>query len=182
VAKEYASNIVRGWHGTNSYGKALYKWNTYKAICARNGSYREQNWNESLAKPLEEILVVPWTRCFTGEDSAMAEIVSSFLQKCVNAFNYHGRLLLQAVRTLGPTAHGMFNQQIQASLQAIMLLNGQVHGEIALKQQELNRLTIPSIETSMKSVYQNIAQDSGTGIFARSKRRMEIHIDGAGST
>jgi hypothetical protein len=178
AAKEHARDIVAAWHGKTKYGKPMYQWNTYRAISRRSGVYKDQNWNKALAKPLEELLVVPWTRCFTGEDSAMAAIVSRFLQKCINAFNRHGQSLLQTAQTLGPAAHSMLDQQMQASVQAIMLLNGQIQSEIALKQQELNRMTSPNILISMQKVYDQNNEERGAGSFIRGKARMEAHIEG----
>ena len=108
----------------------------------------------------------------------MAAIVSSFLQNCIRAFNRHGQSLLQTAQTLGPTAHSMLDQQIQASVQAIMLLNGQIHSEITLKQRELNRMTTPFIKISMQSVYAKNDEERGAGSFVRGKARMEAHIEG----
>jgi len=177
AAEEDARDIVAGWHGKDKNDKDKYKWNTYRAIRRRNGFFKEHNWNQALTRPLEDRLVIPWTKCFTGENSTLATCLDVFLQICIKAFEDCGDLILETVQTLGSDSSSMLRQQLEASVQAITLLHGQALNEITLKQRELNRLTTPSIENSMLKVYKKITKEKGPGSFARSKDHMVKHIE-----
>ena len=172
AAEKQARDIVAGWHEEGHY-----QWNTYKAICRRNGSYKQHNWNRSLTRPLEDNLIVPWTRCFTGEHSALAIFLRNFSLQCCKILYNRGRQLLETMEALGSAARKRLEDQLQKSAEAIMDLEGHALDEITIKQRELNRLATPNIEACMVNVYTRIVKQSGKGSFKRSKELMAKHVE-----
>lgn len=182
AAEAKTRDIIADWHGKDKNGKDKYRWNTYRAICRRNGSYKEHNWNTLLTQPLEDNMILPWSKCFTGENSALAAILNTFSQRCLDAFSRYGRLVLLNVLALGSEPHEMLKNQLHLAGQAIMLFREQALNEITVKARELNRMITPSIESSMVKVYKGVVKESGRGSFGRSKELMVTHIESNNKT
>jgi len=177
AAEKEARDVVAEWHE-----KGRYQWNTYKAICRRNGSWGKHNWNKSLTKPLEDNLIVPWTRCFTGEHSALAIILRNFLLACCDVLYHRGDQLLKTVRALGSGPCNQLKKQLELSVEAIMLLEVHALDEITTKAREVNRLATPNIEACMVKVYKEIDKEKGKGSFKRCKNLMVDHVEASKKT
>lgn len=151
-------------------------WNTYKAICKRNGSFNspQHAWNERLAEPLIRNVAHAWEQCF---GTTIQEHLRQYGQACASTLRqFHEAFLTDAQAAkiwedqavLGEILNG-FHARLSYDAEAMI-------GDIQTRQRDINRDFVPAIRGRMIEAYGQCAVESGKGMFDRMKATIEGHV------
>ncbi|KAI3400969.1 hypothetical protein diail_1177 [Diaporthe ilicicola] len=172
------AKVVANWTGRESDGGLALRYNTYRAICRRNGSKTQsklsRDFNEDILEPYLKKIAAYWDQGFGHSIPATLDmLVPAFAQKLKG---FHIMMSSRLKQWCSPAALFNLNQQItsyEASMkQEVTGMKVKIQGE----QRQANRAFVPEIQKQMVEVYEKISTEEGEGCFMRMKEHMSKHV------
>lgn len=172
-ARPKSIEIVKAWNNDTT----SFPWSTYKAICRRNGAFRnpEQNWNKTLTEPLMQSIGKPWADFF---NQGLEEIVSDFVESCNRYLQTTITQLLYTAGRLGtnPTTLAVLRAQMKNHQKRLDQVKDTTLKMIRIRQREYNRTFVPAIERGMITVYREVADITGRGSLKKMHAKMLEYV------
>ncbi|KAE8314943.1 hypothetical protein BDV41DRAFT_563275 [Aspergillus transmontanensis] len=161
--------IVSRWNAPRREGGIAFQ--TYQAICRRQGIFKERDWNRELANPLLDKIVGGWTRTFCVKIPLQLDEVAVSLEGSLQDF--HNRAIALSDRS-APTDKNTETPEVMLSTYCKTLRYElkQVEASMRSEQRELNRIFPKTIETELHQAYQECAEQSGRYSLVRMKNIM----------
>jgi len=152
------------------------RWNTYKALCRRNGDFKDYELNAQLTQPIISRLSSNWERCFGRGWTA---IINELVLRCtsfVDVFHAHFKKHAEELHIPLDIMTLLDNQQsnFHASLKSIATT---ATAQLTIRQRAVNREFTPVIAAAMNPVYIMIVAEHGMGCFKRMKQHMLGHVE-----
>jgi len=152
------------------------RWNTYKAICRRDGDFKDYELNAQLTQPLISRLSSNWESCF---GKGWQTVIDEMVLQCtsyIDVFHAHFKEHAEELHVPLDIVTLLDNQQsnFHASLRGVATT---ATAQLVIKQREVNRGFIPVIDAAMKPVYSLIVDERGDGCFKRMKQHMLGHVE-----
>jgi len=172
-ARPESIEIVKAWNSDTT----SFPWSTYKAICRRNGAFknREQNWNKTLTEPLMQSIGKPWAEFF---NEGVAEIVEDFVESCNRSLQATITQLLFTAERLGtnPNTLAVLKAQLKNHQKRLDQVKDTTLKMIRIRQREYNRTFVPAIERGMIKVYREVADITGRGSLKKMHAKMLEYV------
>ncbi|KAF3022460.1 hypothetical protein E8E14_009658 [Neopestalotiopsis sp. 37M] len=144
-----------------------YAWNTYQAICVRNGVHYTRsagrvNLNEELAEPIKKLLANSWEAVFsTRIPNALAKFPA--MSQCSRD---HFQNIVKS--RIPKKDRGVLIASLMEHVRWEDIFKT-FQSRIATLQREANREFTPAVTSNMTWAYERCAKERGTGTYARMK-------------
>ncbi|KAL9124079.1 MAG: hypothetical protein Q9217_006557 [Psora testacea] len=154
-------------------------WATYKAICRRDGCFKNaqgsHDWNYQLTEPMIRTLASGWEKVFSRRVqhaiNTFTRTISTVLQK------FHRDTEARLLKT-GTSVGGlsMLSQQVGVYEQILKDLAVSAKDMTQARQKDINREFVPVVAQAMQEAYTICQEEYGPGCFARMKAVMNSHV------
>ncbi|ROW12852.1 hypothetical protein VMCG_00483 [Cytospora schulzeri] len=179
-ASKEAVKIVTDWGTKKADGGHGIPFNTYRAICRRQGSKTKSekslNFNEEILQPYLLKISTSWEHAFCQLiPASLDEFVANFMKTLKNFHeNIHSRPELQKCKTASLNILESQYQNHEANIKAMV---GTMKASIQAEQRQASRAFLPEIKKEMVKAYSQCAEEKGRGCFQRIKEIMTMHVD-----
>ncbi|OGM46914.1 hypothetical protein ABOM_004500 [Aspergillus bombycis] len=160
--------IISQWNAPRNEGGLAF--NTYQAICRRQGVFKERDWNQELANPLLDRIVGGWTRTFCVKVPLHLNEFAVSLEGSLQDFHSRAMALADKGAPIGNTE--IPEVMLSTYCKTLGYELKPVEASIKSEQKELNRMFAKTIEAELHQAYQECAEQSGQYSLIRMKNIM----------
>ncbi|KAL1880627.1 hypothetical protein Daus18300_001238 [Diaporthe australafricana] len=173
------ANVVSNWTAKKCDGGLAMAYNTYRAICRRDGSNTKskmsRDFNEDILEPYLKKIAARWEQVFGHSiPRNLDNLLPPFKEKLVGFHSMiSSRPGLQYCKTA--SLHNVGEQimnHVRSMRAEVVCVKAKIQGE----QRQASRAFVPEIRNQMAEVYQRVAEEAGEGCFMRMKTHMSTHI------
>lgn len=158
-------------------------WNTYQAICRRDGVYKFKkqpiDWNDALATPMTKKIIPGWEEMFTHR---LAPVMALFALRLADVITVCHREIEREAGTLRVNDHALRMLQRQVDGYAAVF-DGHaqaIKGSINSAQKTINRQFVLIIKNVLRPVYAACANEHGFKTYTRMKEHMHSYMQNKG--
>ncbi|KAI1961962.1 hypothetical protein LOZ58_003040 [Ophidiomyces ophidiicola] len=162
-AERMALVVLEGW------GDQL-AWNTFKAICRRNGKYTRDtqtfNLNYDLCEPLLTALQNGWEKAFTED---FAATLTRLVKNCnrITSLFYQAAEANLVVLASNEKQRKRFQAQLKRYKNMFAHIHSSLHGMVRIEQQNASRIIEPTVRSALTPAYSIASQYIGDGCYRR---------------
>ncbi|KAK2786573.1 hypothetical protein FQN52_007747 [Onygenales sp. PD_12] len=169
-----ANDAVDKWNRPQKDGGLAY--NTYQAICKRQGNFWENHWNLDLTEPMMEIIACGWETAFSRLLPQMLVQFAESSSAITTAF--HAGVEAHFSAEFGPTAW-MQKLKVQLKTYDASFHEISASGNTLLKESHKasNRAFAPVIAGALEEAYNECTEQSGKGVLVRMKQIMAQNVE-----
>lgn len=155
-------------------------WSTYKAICRREGVFKNgqgsHDWNAQLTEPMIKLIAPGWEKVFSRK---IQSVMNNFTQMVPAVLKKFHRDIEDRARKVGTSVAqlSILTQQVRLCEQSIKDLAGEIQRVIIARQKDINREFVPVIQRAMDPSYAWCDAEVGAGQFKRMKAHMTEHVE-----
>lgn len=174
-ARKRAIDTSVEWGSTES--KNSIQWQTYRATCRRDGVWQPPqrsliDFNDQLAKPILEIIVMGWDKVFHTKIPRSIQSVADSTHAALATFD---AIFKQVVLGLGVSETYLKMLYLQLSRYTDSLQDAfySLRYDILIGQRSVSRSLTPSVQAFMLKIYRSASEQKGKGCFVRTKQIVE---------
>ncbi|QSS64668.1 hypothetical protein I7I51_01738 [Histoplasma capsulatum] len=168
-------NTLEEWHRSRKISPEGLAWNTYKAICRRQGVYKHHDWNSKLIQPMMPILAASWERSFSRLIPKMLSRFAETSYGYVKGLNESLAPRLSA-RTANPNITLKLKSQLATYQASFKEISSASDAMLNQSHKAANRAFVPIIAAELKEAYEDCGSASGQGVYIRMKNIMTEHV------
>ncbi|KAL8765481.1 MAG: hypothetical protein Q9209_007452 [Squamulea sp. 1 TL-2023] len=175
TVQKWASRVNLANHSLGGY-----HWQSYKAICRRDGVYTNSfgphDWNKALAEPMLKIIAPGWDRAFSR---LLPPVMASFAAETMAVIRSFHKEVDGRARKLGASIAKLSTLQNSLSVYNGIFKDhaGVVKDNICAAQRDINRKFVPVIQEALGRAYTACMEERGIGSFMRMKDAMYNHVN-----
>ncbi|EGC41001.1 conserved hypothetical protein [Histoplasma capsulatum var. duboisii H88] len=171
-------NTLEEWHRSRKISPEGLAWNTYKAICRRQGVYKHHDWNSKLIQPMMPILAASWERSFSRLIPKMLSRFAETSYGYVKALNESLAPRLSA-RAANPNIALKLKSQLTTYQASFKEMSCASDAMLNQSHKAANRAFVPIIAAELKEAYKDCgsaSESAGQGVYIRMKNIMTEHV------
>ncbi|EEQ83790.2 uncharacterized protein BDCG_00595 [Blastomyces dermatitidis ER-3] len=171
-----AGKALAQWNRSRKVSPEGLAWNTYKAICRRQGVYKHHDWNSTLIRPMMPVLAVGWERSFSRLIPKILTRYSKTTYGYVKALYASleprisagavGSKIAEKLKVQLPTYRASFKELSAASSKIL-----------CESHKAANRAFVPIIAAELGEAYEGCGSAMGRGVYLRMKDIMTQHVE-----
>lgn len=171
-ASQLLESIIAKWSTPEKDGGYGLKFGTYRAVCKRQGhktTAKSRNFNEDIGNPYLSKISSTWENAFAVTvPDALANFGKTFM---VKLREFHDLMLSRT--DVDPSILRNLEAQLKVHEATIYDAINLVMVHLQADQRKTSRMFLPLVEGAMTRVYDECAQEKGTGCYNRVKAKMQ---------
>ncbi|KLJ11534.1 hypothetical protein EMPG_13275 [Blastomyces silverae] len=171
-----AGKALAQWNRSRKVSPDGLAWNTYKAICRRQGVYKHHDWNSTLIRPMMPVLAVGWERTFSRLIPNMLTRYSKTSYDYVKALHASLEPRISAGAVASNIAEKL-KAQLPTYQASYKELSTESNYLLCQGHKAANRAFVPIIAAELEEAYEGCGSEIGQGVFIRMKDIMTQHVE-----
>ncbi|PGH17736.1 hypothetical protein AJ79_00877 [Helicocarpus griseus UAMH5409] len=170
-----AGDALAGWNRSRKDSPEALAWNTYRAICRRQGVYKHHNWNDQLAQPMIGVLRKSWERAFSKSIPKIFAQFGEFSSSYMATFHEDVDAPI-STRSIASDISEQLKAQVETYQTSLKELATSGKKIFENTQKAAYRSFVPIIAAELEEAYDDCGSATGQGVLLRMKDIMTRRV------
>ncbi|PLB46823.1 hypothetical protein P170DRAFT_498741 [Aspergillus steynii IBT 23096] len=157
--KEFPQTVEK-WNARRAEGGLAFQ--TYRAMCKRQGIFRDKNWNDDLAIPMLNTIMHGWKQCFESFSPKRLRHLIDTLILILRQF--HRDAVLSAGDGIAIKNEKKLDNSVESHCKALETSLKDLRNQIQTEQKDISRIFAQVIRRELRSTYEECAEQVGRAL------------------